>query len=313
VFLYDASGDSISQTTGEVVVSGPDIKVIEVPENLEIDAGGYADVTLTLKNEGHQRGDAILKVSAFDSLFQERDISLEPGEEMEIADIFIDAPADLPTGHYPFHYTLTGTGVKNGIKADNFNFKVDGISLNVDASLDRSLYNEGETAQLTLDITSETASDAPLEAVVNWGNFSESRAFTLSSGSASLVFNIPLEEKREEKIFYGIYHEGGKGIHLNDIYIYFQEAISVETDRQVYLPGEVIHAVFTGEQSGTLTAEAFGESHTLIIASSASADFQVPAGYPRRYLWGFAGPFCLPMRLNQGYPAATFLISAALW
>jgi len=126
--------------------------------------------------------------------------------------------------------------------------------LDLDATFDRSLYNEGETAQLTLNITSETASDASLEAVVNWGNFSERRPFMLASGSTSLVFNIPLEEKRDEKVFYGIYHEGGKGIHLNDIYLHFRGIISVETDRQVYEPGDVIHAVFTGEQSGTLTA-----------------------------------------------------------
>ncbi|MCU0288800.1 MAG: hypothetical protein MUF15_20695 [Acidobacteria bacterium] len=42
-----------------------------------------------------------------------------------------------------------------------------------------------------------------------------------------------------KKVFYGIYHEEGKGIHLNDIYLNFKDIISVETDKQVYAPGEV--------------------------------------------------------------------------
>ncbi|MCX6584525.1 MAG: hypothetical protein NT166_30510 [Candidatus Aminicenantes bacterium] len=281
VFLNDASGGTLSQTASTVTITGADIKVTEVPQNLEITAGSYADVTLKLKNEGHLRGQSRLKISAFDTLYQEREISLEPGQEISIDGISIDAPADCPTGNYPFNYTLnlTGPGVTNKLAAGNFTFKVNGLTLNVEASLDRSLYNIGETAQLTLSITSPNQSDAPLEAMINWGNFSQKQTFTLSSASASLVFEIPLDEKRQEKVFYGIYHEGGKGIHLNDIYLHFKDKISVETDRQVYAPGEIIHAVFTladGNQSGIITVDAFGESQTLPLSSSVSATFQVP-------------------------------------
>jgi hypothetical protein len=231
---------------------------------------------LTLKNEGNLRGEAVLKINTFDTLYQEREIVLEAGAEIQLSDIFIEAPLDLPTGSYPFYYSLKGSGVENGTSAGNFNFKVNGLSLDIDASLDRPLYNPGETAALTLNITGGTASDAPLQAIVNWGIFSETRQFNLSSGSASMVFDIPLDEAREEKVFYGIYHEGGKGIHLNDIYLNFRGEISVETDKQVYAPGEIVHAVFTGEHTGVLTVGAFDESYTLEFSSSASAGFQVP-------------------------------------
>jgi uncharacterized membrane protein len=177
-----------------------------MPENLEINAGESANITLTLKNQGHLRGSACLTISAFDTLYQEHEIALEPGAEIQIKDIIIDAPSDCPTGNYPFNYTLSGSGVLNGLKTGNFTFKVNGISLNVEASLDRSLYNIGENAQLTLTISSTTLSNAstPLEAMVNWGNFSEKRSFVLSSGSSgstSLTFEIPLDEKRREKGF----------------------------------------------------------------------------------------------------------------
>ena len=285
VSLLDASGNTLSQTTSSVTITGPDIKVTELPQNLEINAGSYADVALKLKNEGHLRGEARLKISAFDTLYQEREISLEPGEEITIDGISIDAPADCPTGNYPFNYTLslTGPGVTNGLVAGNFTFKVNGITLNVEATLDRSLYNIGETAQLALSISSPNQSDAPLEAMINWGNFSEKRTFIMSSGSGgsvSLVFEIPLDEKRQEKVFYGIYHEGGKGIHLNDIYLHFKDKISVESDKQVYAPGEIIHAIFTltgGDQTGIISVDAFGENQTLPLSSTVSATFQVPA------------------------------------
>jgi hypothetical protein len=106
-----------------------------------------------------------------------------------------------------------------------------------------------------------------------------------------LRFNIPLDEEREEKVFYGIYHQEGKGIHLNDIYLNFYGAISVETDKQVYAPGEIIHAVFTGDQTGVLTVQAFEETYTLNMSGSASASFQVPVdtlGGTYGISWNFA-------------------------
>jgi ligand-binding sensor domain-containing protein len=276
VFLYDNAGNTIAQTTETAIVQPANIKLVEFPTNLEISAGSFGEVTLTLKNQGNLRGEATLTINTFDNLYQEREIVLEPGAEVQLGDIIIDIPTDLPSGIYPFYYTLKGSGVETGTSAGNFYFKVNGLSLDIDASLDRPLYNPGETAALTLNITGDTAADAPLEAVVNWGIFSETRSFNLSSGSTSLVFDIPLDEAREEKVFYGIYHEGGKGIHLNDIYLNFRGEISVETDKQVYAPGEIVHAVFTGEHTGVLTVSSFAESYTLDFSSTASASFQVP-------------------------------------
>jgi methionine-rich copper-binding protein CopC len=47
-------------------------------------------------------------------------------------------------------------------------------------------------------------------------------------------------------------------------------------DQQVYAPGEVVHAVFTSETPGTLTATSFDETHTITISTSGTADFFVP-------------------------------------
>jgi len=276
-YLYDESGELLKETSAQAVITGPDIKLVDYPENLEIDAGGFTEVTLKIKNEGHLRGEAIMRVTAFDSLDQDTEIALDPGEEIEVSKIYIDAAGDIPSGNYPFNYTLRGSGVENGLSTGNFSFKVAGVSLDVDASFANDFYNVGETAELALSITtlSPPPNEAPLEAMVNWGAYSEKRSFDLSSGSHQLVFNIPVDKQRDEKVFYGIYHRGGKGIHLNDIYMRLGGDAMMVLDKQVYAPGEVVHAVFTAGESGELTAEAFGESYTLDITSPVSVNFSV--------------------------------------
>ena len=43
-FLYDMSGNVLNQTSSNVEIKKADIQVIEVPENLEITAGGSGEV-----------------------------------------------------------------------------------------------------------------------------------------------------------------------------------------------------------------------------------------------------------------------------
>ncbi|MCP4146393.1 MAG: hypothetical protein GY757_01460 [bacterium] len=280
VYLHDSSGEILQQYTGSVVLTGPDIRVIETPQDLQIDAGGYAAVTIKLKNMGNLAGEVMFKTTVFDTFSNQQAIQLEAGQEIEISEMIIDAPADLPYGTYPFNYTISGTGVPNGLKTGNFNFTVKGVDLAVEAALDKTLYNVGETAQLILDIVSTATEIIPMETVVNWGDFSQRQNLTLNPGTNSLVFEIPLPEKRDEKLFYGIYHEGGKGIHLNDIYIYFSDTVSVVSDKQVYEPGETIQATFSSAQNGTLEVDAFDENVTLPLSSSVSQQFAVPENTP---------------------------------
>jgi hypothetical protein len=274
--IYDAAGNILSQNTLTVAVSNADIKVSEVPQNLTIAAGSFANVTLKVRNDGNKRGEAEIAMTAFDTLRETRTLTLEAGEEIELTDIFIDVDGDIPAGRYPCDYTLSGFGVANGLAKGNFTFQVTGIALNVSAALDRSLYNQGETAHLTIDVSANDPVTAPLEAVVNWNDFSERRSFTLDSGSSSLVFEIPLVEASDAKVFYGIYQQEGRGIYLNDIYLNFAGGVSVTLDQQVYAPGDSIHALFAVSEAGSLTAECFGQSQTIVIGTSGSINFAVP-------------------------------------
>ncbi len=277
--LTGAAGNTVTRTEQTATVLGPDIRMAEVPENLSCDAGGFVQLPLALENPGHHPGEVKLTVTAADVLSREWNLLLQPGELLALEDLVMDAPADLPDGRCPVHYRLSGSGVAGGPRTGSFPVTVNGLSIDVGAHLDRSLYNVGETAQLTLTVEAENPGD-PLEAVVNWGDFHQKRVFQPAAGPQTLQFAIPLDKDRRDKIFYGIYHQGGKGLYLNDIYLHFRGTVGVETDKQLYAPGEVIQAVFTAEIPGALTVQGFDETFTLSPSPSASASFQVPEGNP---------------------------------
>lgn len=274
--LYDSDGSLLLEKTGTALISGADIRLTEYPEDLEINAGSHANINLKLKNEGNIRGKAVIHLTAFTYLNEEIEVDLGAGEEIELNNIDVEADEDLPTGSYPVNYTLTGNGVVNGINSGSFNFNVLGVKLNVSAAFGESLYSIGDTAVLTIDISTLNPTETPLEVNVNWGEFSSSQDITLSSGSTQVTFEIPVDKFRQEKVFYGIYHKGGKGIYLNDIYLYFTGAVSVELNKQVFEPGEMVQAMFTTTKPGTLTTEAFGNTQTAVIASSEVLNFQIP-------------------------------------
>lgn len=275
VTLYDSQGNVLKQATSEVTVLGPDIRLVEFPEALSVDAGNFAPVPLKLQNLGHQRGEASFTVSAFDNLRQTRQIALEAGEELTLDEIVLDIAADMPSGTYPFYYTLEGTGVNGGSLKNNFKFTVNGVALDVQATLDRSIYKVGETATLEISVSGPMDAEVPLEVVINWGPFSKKETITLS-GSANLNVAIPVDAARPDKVFVGVYHEGGKGIYLNDYYLRVGGTIESTLDRGLYNPGDVVHAVFATQEAGTITATAFGETQELPISSSASTSFTIP-------------------------------------
>jgi hypothetical protein len=85
------------------------------------------------------------------------------------------------------------------------------------------------------------------------------------TAASTLTFDIPLTKITGEKLFYGIYYESGRSIHLNSVYIYKAgEMITITTDKQVYNPGEQVSVSVTSVSGRTgtmtLTAPNYGET-----------------------------------------------------
>ena len=102
------------------------------------------------------------------------------------------------------------------------------------------------------------------------------KTFTLN-GSQTLVFNVPLERITGEKLFYGIYAESGRSIHLNTIYVYQADpALSVATDRQVYQPGETVAITATGRVRGDVKAGEVNLEEGGRLVGRVDVDFSLP-------------------------------------
>jgi len=87
----------------------------------------------------------------------------------------------------------------------------------------------------------------------NYPGYESSRPFALT-GNETVSFVIPLNRITGEKLFFGIYHESGRSLHLNSVYIVKAgDVLTLTTDKQVYSPGETVSVSLTGNASGSLT------------------------------------------------------------
>jgi len=113
---------------------------------------------------------------------------------------------------------------------------------------------------------------------VNYAGYEPQQTFTLN-GSQVLIFDVPLPKITGEKLFYGIYHESGRSVHLNSLYIHKAgEVLTIETNKQVYNPGETVSVTASGNTSGTLTFSApAGYTETFTFTGSATRSFTLPA------------------------------------
>ncbi len=208
-YTLDYSSPYGSGSVDITVESGPDIVVITAPDNLSLSPGANT-WDFTLKNTGDIEGSADFYLMMPDWEDSQYDW-LEVGEEKVFSFDFV-IPDDLEEKDYTAYYKINDEEFTLG-------FSVAGPKVEVAASLDKDLYAEGETAVLTLDITNTSTLDIDLSAVVNLGEYEATEDFSLTGGGVdSLEFNVPIDFDTG-KLFYGIYVDSGRALHLNALYI----------------------------------------------------------------------------------------------
>ena len=275
----ELSGDdnhTLAQQPLAYTVRGAIFALPQVPPYQTFQAGGSGTFSFKIKNNGNREGACTLSLKAADLTDASRTEWLKPGEEKEVA-FTVTLPADLEEKDYTAAYRLTGNGIT--VAEDVLRYGVTGIKLSATASLDRQQYRPGESATLSLTISQPTGT-APQElfARVHYNEFDGKQDFLLS-GSQTLIFTVPLSQITSEKLFYGIYHQSGRSIHLNTIYVYpANDLLAVATDKQVYNPGEAVTATITGSATGNLMLNAPGDfSDTLVLDGTASRSIPLPA------------------------------------
>jgi len=270
--FFEGGNSLLAKDIQTLTVTGFVVNITQLPSYRTFDAGQEALFTFRVKNTGNLGGNAELAFKAYDLSDMKRREWLGAGEEKEISFAFI-LPTDLETKDYFADYELKTGDTQLSIAKGQVKYHLAGISLSVNASLDKQIYTVGDTAHLTVSIQSASSAAQPLFARVNYAGFENQQAFTLN-GSTTLTFDIPLSQITGEKLFYGIYHESGRSIHLNSLYIYKAgDVITITTNKQVYNPGETVSVSVTGNAAGSMTLTGPGYSETFDFAGTASKGF----------------------------------------
>ena len=93
-----------------------------------------------------------------------------------------------------------------------------GVEVDIEASLDKQAYQNGDTAVLALKVTKlSQTEDGRYIAAIRYGSHYDMQYFTLSSQPATLTFNVPLTSITGQRIFYSIHFESGNTIFSNSI------------------------------------------------------------------------------------------------
>jgi PKD repeat protein/ligand-binding sensor domain-containing protein len=277
--VRDEAGLLLATETVTMTVAEPALEVASLPTNTTLTAGEVATLTFTLANNGGAAGDAILSFTLSDIEDEAQTIILAPGQNYPVEFVFY-VPPEMTSGDYVATYILSDT-LTGEVTPGDLNLTIAGVDLAVSAGLDQAAYNQGETANLTIDVTNNANSSTPnLYALVRYGNYEETQFFNLAgNGSQSLNFAVPTNFSHNDTIFYGIYDGAStRSIHLNTIHIYkLDPLVTLYPDKQAYQPGETVQVTVVTTKTGELLVQAPGYSQTLSLNGSNTAfSFTLP-------------------------------------
>jgi len=278
VQLLNDSNQLIAIQSLEFEVQSANFQITQLPPYQIFMAGQEAPFVFRVRNIGDQEGSFDLRFKAYDLIDSTQREWLKAGEEKSVSFSFM-LPEDSEERDYFATYELKAQSSKvTGVSGGQIKYHLAGISLNVNATLDKPYFTEGETAHLTINIQSPNPNPQNLFARVNYAGYEPQQTFTLN-GNQVLIFDVPLPQITGEKLFYGIYHEGGRSIHLNSLYIHKAgDVITVTTDKQVYSPGELVSVSVSGNASGNMTLSApGGYTETFAFSNQATRSFTLPS------------------------------------
>lgn len=277
VSLFDNSGNVVASNTKSLTVKGALFSITQVPPFQTSYPGQEVQMSFKVKNIGNQEGAAILRLSVYDLLDSSKREWFLSGEEKTFSFTFA-LPTDLEEKDYFADYKLLDDNQKT-ITSGQIKYHLAGINIAVTGSLDKSNYLQNETARLTLNIQSSSNTPLPLFARVNYNSYSSQQSFILI-GSQAMTFDISLDQITGEKLFYGIYSESGRSIHLNSVYIYnADQALLIATDKQVYNPSETVSYTISSQtgSTGTISISSNNYSQTVTFGGSAQGSFTLPS------------------------------------
>ncbi|MBI4652131.1 hypothetical protein HY745_12830 [Candidatus Desantisbacteria bacterium] len=274
IFLIQ-NGKVILQKNVSADIYAPAFEFVSIPHVPVYRLGKLESISFIVKNTGNLQGEAEINFTMLDILNNSQRLWLLPGEDGTVSFEFM-MPDDMEAKEHKAQVSLCDR--QNACPTIDIPFTIEGIKLNVTASFDKEYYAVGETARLTMNVENQdTTYMASMFARVNYHAFDSSQNFTLTGGTSTLQFDIPVDKFNGEKVFYGVYMSSGRSIWLNTIYLYEQKSIlNLTTNKQVYKPGETVFVTATSAYPGILSYSSFDNKADISINGSASFSFVLP-------------------------------------
>jgi hypothetical protein len=251
-------------------IRGADFVVTERPMADTLATGETYTFTFSVENRGDLGDNAIFRFALGDVTNQQQAQRLEVGERGRFTFTFT-LPDELASSTYVATYEVSGA-LGATVARGEWRIVVQGIDLTVQASTDKPLYEEGEIALVTLNVANMGGRAAPeLYALVSFNGVTQTQSFSLTasgqgagvrrqqaanrqSAIANLKFPVAVTFTGDRKVFYGVFdRESDRSIHFNTLYLHQrQPAVTVLTDKEVYIPGEMVQATVVTTATGEL-------------------------------------------------------------
>lgn len=263
------AGNTIASDTKNFEIYPTTFEFASIPLSPVYTLGEAVQINFGVKNTGSIEGKAQVKLKVLDIYEDTKDVWLTANEAQTVSFDFT-IPDDLEAKEYKAYVYLNGAELE-------IPFTIQGVNIEVTANLDKEYYKAGETAVLAMNITNQSGFVPQLYAKAKYDNYDSTIEFDMSSGSAGLSFNIPVNQFTGEKIFYGIYTSSGRSIHLNTIYLYQEkDGVNLILDKEVYFPGDLVQVTVNSLQSGDLYISAPDYETTIAITGGANIGFNLP-------------------------------------
>ncbi|MEW6622971.1 MAG: S-layer homology domain-containing protein [Bacillota bacterium] len=288
--------DAVSLGTFRVLSLEPQWSLEALPPTL-VTAGQEAVVTFRVRNTGLVPA-AVNITPLFGSsgagTVKSADVSAGTTADIEVS---FPIPDDLPAGEAVFRFQVNDRLIVLPLP-------VEGLDLAVTAALDKDWYGPGDNVTLTITVSNLSSFAGSLLARANLGDHSRVEGFSLAAGGvAHIPVVLPLDGiTGEQKLMFGIYHESGRSLYINDYYLPLAgEIISLKTHRQYYQMGEDLVILVKAREPGVLRLQkphhawlSVPEEDIAITGGDSSLTFVLPAelktgAYRLPYTFEFEG------------------------
>ncbi len=166
------------------LVFNPIYQIDSMPDEVSISAGDTGKIYLQFSNVGNCRGIRKVSVDWVDVINLTIDTTLNPGNSAYLTQDFY-IPLDMPGGRYYCNVAILDGAYP---EVDTFfPVVVEGVSITAKDSLDRMVYQIGDTADFSILIWNETSWSGSLDASIQYADFFLDTSFILGGMEKGIV------------------------------------------------------------------------------------------------------------------------------